>query len=110
MKCLLQYDGDFIKACSEYNEKYHLEVVESGDWFDFGHVNSFFKSRSNITTQRSFNDLKIDKRSVVKKSETNSNKIVCETLWFLNLPKSLACYTPNLLDYDIQSEKIYSIN
>lgn len=103
MKCLLQNHGNFISACNAYNKKYQLSIVENGEWFDFGHVNSFFKSRSNMTTQRSFNDLKIDKRSVVKRSEENPNKIVSEALWFLNLPKSLGCYTPNLLDYDLES-------
>lgn len=101
MKCLLQSEGCFIKACNSYNQEYSFELLKSGEWLDFGHVNSFFKSRSKMTTQRSFNDLVIDQKSVKKKSDLNSDKIVSEALWFLNLPRELGSYTPKLLEYDI---------
>lgn len=101
MKCLLKSQGDFIKACNYYNEKYSFYILKRGDWLDFGHVNSFFKSRSKMTTQRSFNDLIIDQKSVKKMSESNSNKIMSEALWFLNLPRGLGSFTPKLLEYDI---------
>lgn len=101
MKCLLQNQGNFIKACNAYNRVHSLELLKGGGWLDFGHVNSFFKSRSKMTTQRSFNDLVIDQQSVKKMSSLKSDKIMSEALWYLNLPRRLGSFTPKILDFDI---------
>ena len=97
IKCLQKSNNDFIKGVSIYNKNQELKITSTGVWLDFGHINSFFHSRSWITTQRSFNELKIDSRVVKKKSKVNSKKIIAEGKWFQNIPPQLRLYTPQFL-------------
>lgn len=105
VRALAIEQGDFIKAV-------HLYVKESqqvcypvvSDWFDLGHVNTYFRSRSAITTQRAFNDLKIDK-GVVWKSGSPSKKIEAEANWFVNIPVHLKRFTPQLIQQGVENDK-----
>lgn len=97
MKALVESNNDFLDAIAKYSSKYCLRHEKSGKWLDLGHVNSFFKARAEMTTQRSFNELKISKHSVKKSSLSASKKIVAEANWFHKLPMSLRYYTPSLL-------------
>jgi hypothetical protein len=100
MKLLVETSGDFVKSLSLYNEVIFLEEFTSGRWLDFGHLNSFFSSRSKITTERSFNNLVITSRYVEKRSSEQNSKILAEASWYSNLPSQLLLYTPHLLEVD----------
>lgn len=100
MKSLIQSKNDFIPAITTYHKTYSMELVTDGDWLDFGHINSFFYSRTQMTTQRVFNDLKISQRSVYKSSKDNPKKIFAEGNWFAQLPLPLKLHTPALLGLD----------
>jgi hypothetical protein len=76
--------------------------MEMGEWFDFGHINTYFNSRAKITTERSFNSLVI-KDGYVKKTGDFSSKIVAEGQWFLNLPATLRPFCPQLIEYGLGS-------
>lgn len=97
IKCLNRVGNNFIEGVVKYNDKQSLDLVSDGVWLDFGHINSFYHSRSWITTQRSFNDLEIDSHVVKKKSKINPKKIVAEGRWFENIPPDLRLYTPSFL-------------
>lgn len=113
MRLLIQARNDFVEAISEYNKILPLKAVKSGTWLDFGHINSFFNSRTVITTQRAFNSLKINRRTVTKKSKSNPRKIVAESKWFEELPRRLRIYTPHLLsriaEVDSEDEPYYEL-
>lgn len=97
-KCLTLSRGNFVKAVRSYNtDCKKLEYIATEHWFDLGHVNTYFSSRSQITTQRSFNNIRIED-GVVYKSGLPSKKIEAEENWFENVPFSVKKYTPNLLD------------
>ncbi|WP_139790064.1 capsular biosynthesis protein [Halomonas sp. BC2] len=100
MKSIVEAKGDFIRGVVRYHQKFDLSVVSSGQWLDFGHINSYFQSRTAITTQRAFNDLKITSRTVHKASLSKSKKIFAEGAWFDNIPSSIRLYTPALLSLD----------
>ena len=99
---------EFILAVELYKKKFSTPIIPTNFWFDFGHLSTYYKSKSNFTTERVFNKLEISK-GVVKKSGINF-KMKSEVLWFKNLPSKLRIYTPKLIDYNLNDEKYnYSI-
>ena len=98
MKYLVESAGNFTKSISAYSESCKLSKDTDGIWLDFGHVNSFYSSRTKITTQRAFNELNISERFVEKHSKTNNRKILAEGKWFESLPMALRLHTPHLLE------------
>lgn len=97
MKSLIQSKNDFIAGIVNYHKSFPIALVNQGEWLDFGHINSFFNSRTLMTTQRVFNDLKITQRKVYKSSQKNPKKIFAEGNWFDQLPRALKLHTPALL-------------
>lgn len=95
----------FIKALKHYSRTIDVSIASHGQWFDFGHLNSFFRSRSEITTQRAFNEMKISAR-VVEKSSKNNRKMQAESFWFSQLPSELKIFTPTLLSTVSESGQI----
>lgn len=95
-KCLVAARGSFEKAVSAYDQACYLERIETENWSDFGHVNTFYRSRARITTQRAFNDLAIGDRRV-RKTGRPAEKIKAEAGWFEALPSRLRVYAPQLL-------------
>lgn len=100
MKSLIEAKSDFIKAIVAYHQAYPIDLISKGEWLDFGHINSFYNSRTRMTTQRAFNDLNMSKRSVYKSSKNKSKKICAEGNWFATLPLPLKLYTPALIGLD----------
>lgn len=106
MKSLVECKGDFVDAISSYHNEFPLATLDDGLWLDFGHINSYFHSRRLMTTQRSFNDLKINARSVEKRSTQNPSKIYAEASWFADLPMPLRIYTPPLIGFHDNSGRL----
>lgn len=97
MKSLIESKNNFVQAIVFYHRAYPLNLISTGDWLDFGHINSFYHSRTKMTTQRAFNALQIGLRTVSKSSKDRSKKIYAEGNWFAQLPLPLRLYTPALL-------------
>ncbi|HBC5272873.1 TPA: hypothetical protein KEU27_004295 [Escherichia coli] len=94
---LISCKSDFIGAINSYHLENPLTFNSSGQWLDLGHINSFFHSRTFLTTQRAFNDLKISRRTVLKKSSSKGKKIYAEGHWFNSIPSDIRLHTPQLL-------------
>ena len=94
--------GNFSAGVRLYEQQISLVRIDMGEWFDFGHINTYFNSRAKITTERSFNSLVI-KDGCVKKTGDFSSKIEAEGEWFLNLPASLRSLCPQLIEYEPSS-------
>lgn len=101
-RCLVASRGRFDAAVAAYAQTYHLQSVHAPGWQDFGHVNTFFRSRAQITTQRAFNHLQIRDHRVHKSGEP-PQKIKAEAHWFDQLPSSLRNYTPQLLRHGAEA-------
>ena len=104
IKCITESNYDFIKGVIGYKNQFTVKEIISNSWLDFGHSNTFYKSKSTLTTQRSFNELVIDKFSVVKCSEDHQ-KILAEANWFKSVPLVLKKYIPSLWDSGIKDNK-----
>ena len=102
-KGVIENQNNFVDGLSYYSETIGLEPVCAREWFDFGHINSFFRSRSSMTTQRVFNDMDITSKFVVKSSRQKKN-IQAEVNWFESLPEGLKYYTPRLMSKSTYSD------
>jgi len=104
LHALMNSDYDFVKAIIQYKDLLKVKEVVSDGWFDFGHFNTYYRSKSKMTTQREFNNLEIDGFSV-KKFSSDSNKILAEANWYDSLPVPLKKYLPKLWNYGFVGEK-----
>ena len=96
-------------AMEEYMIKRTFKAIEFTQWFDCGDLETYTKTRKNIS--RCFNSISVtDENTIVKKSELYGTKIANEAMWYLNIPNRLRVYTPQLIDYDLtQSKEQYEL-
>lgn len=98
--------GDFVSAIKKYSSKCHMKLGAVDSWLDLGHVNTYFKSRALITTQRSFNSLLVV-NGVVRKTGLPIRKIEAEANWYEKLPSGIKRYTAQLIDFGKDEEGMY---
>lgn len=89
-----------IKTFDELIEKYstmrEVTLFKPTVWLDFGHLNTYYKSKKDLLVTRSFNNIECD-GYVITKSSTNISKLKAEANWYLNLPNDLKCFCPQLI-------------
>ncbi|WP_418113743.1 capsular biosynthesis protein [Vibrio scophthalmi] len=105
LKAITQSEWNFIDGLNRYHHSVGLIAVESKEWLDFGHVNTYYRSKAHFTTQRAFNELTINSEWIEKSSSKNT-KIAAEANWFANLPYALRGYTPQFMGASEQGGKI----
>lgn len=96
-KTLEDSEHQFIPSLNAYSKLRPIQPVPTDRWLDFGHLDRYYKSRSEVTTERSFNSMDISRRSV-RKSSTDAFKMAAETHWFQNIPQTLKTFTPQFLE------------
>ncbi|XRZ05795.1 phosphotransferase [Xenorhabdus stockiae] len=94
LELIIKNKYNFINGLVEYNKDIGLETKEFTEWFDFGHVNTYYRSKAKFTTQRAFNELQITNDWIEKTSSKKSDKILAEAKWFENIPPEIRQYTP----------------
>jgi hypothetical protein len=97
---------DFMEGFESYRTQIQIDEMEADLWLDFGLVNSYYRSKSYLTTQRVFNDLSINRFSV-RKSSADKKKMFAEAMWFKNTPKNLKPFLPALWDFGYDGDKGY---
>lgn len=105
LRALALEGHDFVKAIARYDKEIPLARDESGRWYDFGRLETYFLSRKAFTSERHFNDLSFLEFSVNKRSK-QVEKMEAERSWFSSLPAPLQIYTPTLLatfDGDVEA-------
>ena len=89
--------GNFIAGINLYAETRAVQAKRVTGWRDFGHIQTYFRSRCAISTARSFNTLQVDPRTV-RKSSTDRDKIRAEAGWFSALPAAVQPFSARLLE------------
>lgn len=105
IKSITQSNWQFLNGLNRYHTKLGLTTVYSDKWLDFGHVNTYYRSKAHFTTQRAFNELIITSEWI-EKSSSKTNKIAAEANWFFKLPYSLRGYIPQYLGDRVKDGKI----
>ncbi len=89
--------GSFVGGILDYAKTEALYAARIPIWYDFGHVQTFFRSRQLVTSARHFNSLVIDGRTARKSSSDNA-KIRAEAAWLGSVPPPLRIYVARLVD------------
>ena len=95
-RALTRARGDFVAGLRLYAQERDVTARKVQTWRDFGHVQTYFRSRREVTTARSFNSLRIDSIKVVK-SSADDGKMAAEVHWLRQLPPELLPFTARLL-------------
>lgn len=88
--------GKILAALHFYGTHRPLEPLSDGTWYDFGHVQTYYRSSGSFSTARAFNDVRIDGR-IVEKFSRDRVKIDAEAHWFETCPEALRGYLPAFL-------------
>ena len=95
--------GGFVSGLDDYTRQRPLQPLSSGEWLDFGHVNTFYQSRGRFSTERSFNALAVSRR-IVRKRSHDRTKIAAEIGWYQNLPSAIRPYAATLVDAELEAD------
>ena len=96
VRAITRARGDFIGGLNLYAHERPMQAVRVRQWHDFGHIQTYFRSRRAITTARSFNTLHID-ATTVRKSSRDAAKMRAEANWLTTLPAPLLPFSARLL-------------
>jgi hypothetical protein len=105
---LNQSNFDYIATIEGLVSSKKLKLSYIDEWFDLGHINSYFLVRSKFTSERSFNSIEINK-NIVKKQSLKREKILAEAKWFQTIPAGIKRLTPNFICLEDESVASYSI-
>ena len=82
--------------------KNKLELFETKDWMDFGHIDQYYRSKKMLIQSREFNRLEYDDFfGTITKRSLNKKKFKNEILWYINLPNELKIVSPRVIDYSV---------
>jgi hypothetical protein len=99
VRCITRSRGDFIAGLNLYTREVNLQEVRTPNWRDFGHIQSYFRSRRLINTARSFNTVQIGPRTV-RKTSGDTEKMLAEATWLGGLPADIQPYSARLLSHE----------
>lgn len=96
IRALTRMRGDFLAALDLYGEERPLQLREMSGWLDFGHLQTFYRARTQVSTARAFNALTVSRHAVLK-TGARADKLQAEAAWFEALPPPLRLHTPAFL-------------
>lgn len=96
LKALTQARGHFATALTSYARSVPVQLLRVDQWYDFGHLQTFYESRRKITTARWFNNIQVKDHCVLKSSE-DELKLRAEAAWFQSVPVKIKPYTARFI-------------
>ena len=90
-----------------YHAAQPLKLVNTYEWYDFGHLESLIRSKKTLFRPRHFNTLEIDPLlNTITKRSSKDDKLLDELNWFKLLPDPLKVLTPRFYTDDSNSNQI----
>jgi hypothetical protein len=106
---LIRAGKQFENALKIFKLNEVVNFIEIEGWLDFGHANTYFRSKTNLTSERNFNQLSFVERVFVKTSNQHI-KMEAEANWFEILPLPLTLHIPHYLGRTKKDESVgYSL-
>jgi len=96
-EALARAGGDFLAGLNLYGAQRPLRPLHGGRWLDFGHVQTFFRSRRVVSTARAFNQLQITDLTV-RKGGDQPDKLKAEAHWLSHAPPAIRPYCARLIE------------
>ncbi|MFT9026601.1 capsular biosynthesis protein [Acetobacter indonesiensis] len=106
VRAISQARGRFIDGINNYLQRRPMKMEKIQDWYDFGHIQTYFRSRRLVTTARAFNSLQIT-HNTVRKLSADTFKMNAEAEWFESVPSKVQPYTARLLDKGDQGQRAF---
>ena len=97
---------DFVEGVKKYSNYKKIVFKQISSWFDLGHLQTYFLTRSNFLISRKFNEMKIN-NGYVEKTSNNLKKIKAEIFWYNNFPLNLKKYIPNMIYHQSSKENSF---
>ena len=97
VRAMTRARGDFVEGVNAYATERPLSLVQTGGWLDFGHLQTFFRSRLTVSTARHFNALAMDGLTA-RKSSADADKMRAEARWLRNAPSDLQIYCARMIE------------
>ena len=99
----------FYDALINYNLENTISFNECNEWFDFGHIDTYYKSRYQLVNLcRNFNTIHVNNfKGIITKKSQNFEKFKNEISWYLNLPKNLKYISPRVFDYNLEKQNSF---
>lgn len=92
-------NGNFVDGLKLYSDSTPVISMRVDSWLDFGHLQTFYQARSKARTARSFNNIAVSNRTVLKTGD-KQQKLVDEANWFDKLPPIMRMFTPKFLGWE----------
>jgi hypothetical protein len=83
---------EIMTILERYNGINPFQYFETDLWYDFGHLSTIQKSILSVPESRHFNNISV-LEDRVRKSSVNSEKLLAEVSWYLNIPDEYRKYT-----------------
>ncbi|MBI1196841.1 MAG: capsular biosynthesis protein [Phenylobacterium sp.] len=106
VRALSRMRGDFVAGVNRYLTERPVEMVETPEWLDFGHLQTFFQSRLAVTTARAFNTVRIDGLTA-RKTSVDRAKIRAEAHWLNAIPAPVQIHTARLLAHGVDDGRAF---
>jgi NDP-sugar pyrophosphorylase family protein len=93
---------------NEYIKEVAVKTRAIDNWYDFGHLDNYQKSKKRLLESRSFNSLEFDDVfGTITKRSTNIEKFTNEIDWQIKLPKPVNILFPRIIDYSFASTNLF---
>jgi len=96
----------FYSSLLCYLSKKDYDLVKANQWYDYGHIDNYYKAKKRSINTRFFNKIDIDEhKAIIRKTSENIDSFLGEIKWYLELPSSLRHYIPQIFDYSLHREE-----
>jgi dTDP-glucose pyrophosphorylase len=91
---------EISQLLESYRKHLPISTIESKQWYDVGHKNTYYVSKKKLLQGRFFNYLEYDGiKGTVTKTSKNKDKLISEIRWYEKIPDEIKQLTPNILEY-----------
>ncbi len=104
---LSENERELSAAIRRYMRHYPICAYQANEWYDFGHIDNLLDSKRKLLRPRYFNQLFINPvLNTITKISEDSQKLINELDWYLNLPDDLKVLTPRILHREKKNNHI----